>query len=234
MPGGEVNNPVGTILTTTIINSNINIRKIKWETFILLIEKCHLCAVCLLFFHCGGLTQDERQPALQSESHLFTLQCHDRVGQSRGSREVGRPPRNGARKKEREKECRAGKTEASSVAQIWQGLVRQLSVPIQTQDLVEWVCVCVCACCGMLLPRPQGSDKEIQSAQRHRSPGGRRSHGLLLYTSVLSLARQGQVAAQHGNQSDAQMTRPQGSWMSKNNHESPARVRVRGCVWEDA
>lgn len=114
-------------------------------------------------------------------------------------------PWNGARKKERERECRAGKTDASSVAQIWQGLVRQLSVQIQTQDLVGWVrvCACVCACCDMLLPRPQGSDKEIQSAQLHGASGGRLSHSLLPYRSVLSLARQGQAAAQHGSQSDA-------------------------------
>lgn len=53
MPGVEVNNPMRTIVTTSaVINNDIDIRKINLETFILLLEKCNLCAVCLQLFDC--------------------------------------------------------------------------------------------------------------------------------------------------------------------------------------
>lgn len=114
MPGGEVNNPIRTI-TTTIINSNIDIRKINWETFILLIEKCNLCAVYLPFFDCRGMKQDEREPVLQSESKSIFLPCNIMTESDHAA--VSGKSDNGwnrARKNEterREKECRAGKTD---------------------------------------------------------------------------------------------------------------------------
>lgn len=150
MPGREVNNPMRTIITTTIINSNIDIRKINWETFHLLIEKCNLCAVYLPIFDCRGLKQDERACVtvrVQSINLSFLfLPCNIMTQSDHAA--VSRKSDNGWNKA-RKRECRAGKTDASSVAEIWPVVVRQLSVQIQTQDIV-WVfvpvCVCLCVC----------------------------------------------------------------------------------------
>lgn len=65
MPDGEVENPMRTIITPTIINSNIDIRKINRETFFCLVLFCFdkekfLC--CLFTFR--GPAQHERESVL--------------------------------------------------------------------------------------------------------------------------------------------------------------------------
>lgn len=150
MPGGEVNNPMRTIRRTTIINSNIDIRKINWEIFILLIEKCNLCAVYLLFFDETGW--ERACVTIRVQSIFFFFFFYPAISwpsqitlRLPGCQTTPETERGKINRKKREKECRAGKTDASSDAEIWQVVVRQRSVQIQTQDLVGVrVCACVC------------------------------------------------------------------------------------------
>lgn len=209
-----------TIITSTIINSNINIRKINWGTFILLIEKCDLCAVYPPFFDSRGLKQDERAcVTIRVQSIFFypaTLQPSQITPQLAGSQTT--PETERGKTRERRKECRAGKTDASSAAEIWQVVVRQLSVQIQTRDLVGvrvcvWNCMCETVCVHVVTcssPDHRGLMRKFnQLSYTERLEAIYLT--VLCYRSVLSPAGQGQAAGQHSslNQSGAWLTCPQ-------------------------
>ena len=157
--------------------------------------------------------KQEREPALQSESNQsfffffypaisWPSQITLRLPDSQTTPETERGKIN---RKKREKECRAGKTDASSDAEIWQVVVRQRSVQIQTQDLVgARVCACVCVWERV---RERGVSVHVVTCSSPDHRGLMRKFNQLSYTdrleaiyltvrcygSVLSPASQGQT-----------------------------------------
>lgn len=103
--------------------------------------------------------------------------------------------------KRRERQCRAGKTDASSVSEIWQMVIRQLSVQVQTQDSV-WVSMCVvfeCVCVLWHAPvQPHRGLMRKFNQLNYTESLGAVDLTVLCNRSVLWLARQGWASGQHG------------------------------------